>query len=115
MPGGDRTGPWGEGPRTGGGFGDCPPGAGQSRSWVSGRGWAPRWGGSRGRGRGWGRGYGPGPFWGRGRFWGWGARTAAPEPTQEQELADLETEASWLEEGLDAVRARIEALKGRNE
>jgi len=25
MPGGDRTGPRGKGPRTGGGFGDCPP------------------------------------------------------------------------------------------
>jgi len=82
MPGLDRTGPLGEGPRTGGGFGLCGPGRG---AWAGGGRWyAPRgagrglppWGGGRGRVWGGGRGYwGAGRgAWNRGRwggFWGW--------------------------------------------
>ena len=63
MPGGDRTGPVGYGPRTGGGRGYCATGAGpvsESESGVvygRGRGGIPR-GGGRGFGFGGGRGFG---------------------------------------------------------
>ncbi len=59
MPGLDRTGPLGEGPRTGRGTGRC----------GTGQGTRPRRGGGPGRGggRGIGRGPGQGNFAGRGR------------------------------------------------
>jgi len=89
MPWGDRTGPWGRGAKTGGGYGYC--------SGFNGPGWAnpanpgggrwvnmsredlaniPVYGGwGFGRGFGWGRGFGRGRGWGRGWFgrgFGWG-------------------------------------------
>ncbi|MBW2061377.1 MAG: DUF5320 domain-containing protein [Deltaproteobacteria bacterium] len=51
MPGYDRTGPMGQGPMTGGGFGFCS-GARPAGSWAAGRGagrGARPWGGGRGR------------------------------------------------------------------
>ncbi len=76
MPGFDRTGPLGMGPRTGGGFGLCRPRSAREATGPSpypmrgaGRGFAP-WGG--GRGRVWGGGRGAGG-WGRGRGGGFGA------------------------------------------
>jgi len=57
MPGGDRTGPWGLGPRTGRTAGYNMPG-------YANPGYGRRFG--RGGGRGFGRG-----FWGRGRGFGW--------------------------------------------
>lgn len=76
MPAGDRTGPAGQGPRTGRGLGYCS-GAG-APGWVSGvgRGLGAAFGvGFRGgRGRGPGRGLGRGGGFGRGRwarFGGW--------------------------------------------
>ena len=54
MPRGDRTGPWGQGSRTGRGLGYC--------------GGYPSPGFTRYAGMGWGRGYGGGRGWGRG---GW--------------------------------------------
>lgn len=67
MPGYDRSGPLGDGPRTGGGFGLC----GGSRVPYSYRGWPTA------AGRGWARG---GRFWGggRGRCGGWGRGIADP-------------------------------------
>ena len=66
MPGFNGTGPSGMGPRTGGGFGYCPPGIGPTPGYygypgfygVGRRGYL--WGGGRGRGLGW-RGYQPYP------------------------------------------------------
>jgi hypothetical protein len=68
MPGGDRTGPQGEGPRTGRGLGDCAPRKDKDGNVIEpllglGRGGFP-WGG--GRGRGWGGGRGNGRGFGRG-------------------------------------------------
>ena len=75
MPGFDRTGPRGDGPRTGGGFGLCNPRAARPSTGDygypmrgTGRGFAP-WGGGRGHAYGGGRGAG---FWGGGRRGGFG-------------------------------------------
>jgi hypothetical protein len=62
MPGLDRTGPQGEGPMTGGGFGRCNQAEG-NRQPVAGRGWRP-FGPGQGSRRGFGRRAG---FNGRGR------------------------------------------------
>ncbi len=122
MPRGDRTGPMGEGPRTGWGYGDCSgdqPGtmrAGPGMGYGAGMGWRRGWGRGRGRLGGammrrrrfMGRGYGPGPW-----DVGWGAPMA--EPTPEVEVTDLKAHASWLQEQLDMVQARMEELKGKTD
>ncbi|HNS81355.1 MAG TPA: DUF5320 family protein, partial [Kiritimatiellia bacterium] len=66
MPGGDRTGPLGQGARTGRGLGAC--GGGQSRADV------PAAGQGRGMGRGIGGGRGGGRLGGGGRGQGVGGR-----------------------------------------
>jgi hypothetical protein len=101
MPGGDRTGPQGAGPRTGRGMGYCTsydrPGFANPPAVVRGR-----FGfGSRGAGRGW-----------RHRFYatgipGWVA------PTAEQETADLKAQAEFLQLQLDAIQKRIEELTSK--
>jgi len=78
MPGFNGTGPQGLGPRTGGGFGYCPPGAGpvpvgyggiyRGVGLGVGRGGYPR-GGGRGRAWGGGRGFGRRTFPGAGLRW----------------------------------------------
>jgi len=95
MPGGDRTGPQGFGPRTGRGLGDCAP-TEQPR---------PGFGLGFGRGRGWrnwARATGQ-PGWLR--FGGWGA---TPAPVDESEL--LKTQAEQLQAQLDAVQQRLTEL-----
>lgn len=108
MPGGDRTGPEGEGPRTGRGMGYCAPGTES--------GWWPRRGAAWGWGRGRGFGLGMGRGWRRGyRSQGWRGAPGPwpyPEEADEQEMERLQAEASWLQQGLDAVRSRIDELKG---
>ena len=112
MPGGDRTGPFGEGPMTGRGAGYCSgynaPGYG-----------TPRWGFGRGRGRGWrNQFYATGrPRWARfggGPGRGFGSWTPDPyymsPPTQQEESAALRQEAEWLKERLDAISKRIEEI-----
>lgn len=127
MPAGDRTGPWGAGPRTGRGFGFCSgyaapgymtpgPGLGLGRGF--------------GRGLGLGRGYGRGMGMGRGRggrfrhpgawgFWGYPYPPAAPYgypagagavPPVDEEAA-LADEAKFLEDELARVRERLVELK----
>jgi len=101
MPGLDRTGPRGAGPRTGGGFGRCGQGARAGRGqWDSdaGRGW-----GRRGGGRGLGRGCGWGRGWGRGA-WGGGPLTV------EDEREMLRAEAESLSSSLEEVQARLRAI-----
>ena len=117
MPGFDGTGPAGMGPRTGGGRGFCPPGAGQYYGYGTwplrgaGRGGIP-WGG--GRGRAWGGG--------RGRRWyglaGYNFYAAPPygayepyaEPSIDQEMEFLRNQSSFLEQELEQIRRRLDEL-----
>ena len=117
MPGFDGTGPFGYGPRTGGGFGFCPPGWGGQGDigpafplFGAGRGGRP-WGG--GRGRAWGGGRG------RGR---WAAQAYPPEamspppayaPPAEypDETESIRQQLAWLDQQSEALRARLEALE----
>lgn len=89
MPGGDRTGPMGAGPRTGRGMGYC---NGYQQPGFGGFGYGFGRGGG---GRGW-----------RNRFYatgvpGWVARTP------DQEMADLKAQADFLKSQLDAIEKRI--------
>ncbi len=116
MPGGDRTGPQGLGPRTGRAAGYC------SGSSVPGYAnpYVPRYG--RGLGFGRGRGFGRG-FWGRGRgFWrrdyypepyyepAPDYRDTYPEPSRENEKAYLEDMIKGLEGELKAIKERLQEL-----
>jgi len=109
MPGGDRTGPRGLGPRTGRAAGYC---AGYPVPGYANPGYG------RGFGRGWGRGFGRG-FWGRGRgFWGRGAYPYPapyypeiyPEPSKEDEKAYLEDVIKGLDEEMKMIRERLQEL-----
>jgi hypothetical protein len=108
MPGFDRTGPMGQGPRTGGGFGYCGPNAGVgARSGL-------RFTGGFGRGRrnwrawGGGSGYGPWP-----RFWGQGFYPGVYPPVSPNEerdyimdqIADLKADLAAMEDRLAALDA----------
>jgi hypothetical protein len=98
MPGGDRTGPLGAGPKTGRGMGYCsgdnlPVSADQTADLRS------RFSiGQRGRGRGW-----------RNRFYATGIPGWAP-PTPEQETSNLKAQADSLKAQLEAIQKRIEEL-----
>jgi len=106
MPGGDRTGPLGLGPRTGRALGYC---AGYgSPGYTKG---IPRGGAGFGYGRGRGRG-----FWGRGRgFWRRGYypepyyRDIYPTPSREEKTY-LENMVEGLEAELKAVKERLQEL-----
>lgn len=131
MPGGDQTGPMGQGPMTGRAAGYC---AGYNQpGWmnpIGGRGFG------RSRSAGWG-GYGRGGRGGGGwghrhwfhatgltgwqraamGMWAWGgpgpgpvAGMNPPDITPEQELAWLKQQAGQLETGLEQTRKRIEEL-----
>lgn len=93
MPGFDGTGPRGEGPMTGGGFGYCADG---ERPNYPQRGL----GLARGRGRGIGRGMALGRGW---RF----RDDYRPTPVSQ------ETEAGWLKNSIESLQREIEALKNR--
>ncbi|MBN2380288.1 DUF5320 domain-containing protein [candidate division WOR-3 bacterium] len=111
MPGGDRTGPAGQGPMTGRALGYC--------SGYNMPGYAHPWPGrgfGRGWGRGWGRGFGRGMGWGR----GWGYAGYAPgyyqapayePPSRENELKMLHDELKYAEEDMKAMRERIAELE----
>jgi hypothetical protein len=125
MPAGDRTGPWGGGPRTGRGLGYCS-GYGAPGYMTPAPGMAFGWG--FGRGLGLGRGYGRGLGRGRGRgarfpvAWGyWGSpyppaaplgytQAAGAWPPAEEEAA-LADEAKFLEAELARIRERLSELK----
>ena len=124
MPGFDRTGPRGMGPRTGGGRGTCPPGTGQAYEYGPdvvrgvGRGGIP-WGG--GRGWGWGGGRGGGPR-GGGRGWAgppvygpppYGADVPYSPPDAGQQMEALRNQASFLEQELQRIRKRLDELGGK--
>lgn len=120
MPRGDRTGPMGFGPMTGRGAGFC---AGYNvpgfTNPAPGRGF---WGGgNRGGGRGWRNWfYATGlPGWARADMGmpAWGARPypyAAPVPSAmpaEAEVDALKAQAGYLEQTLQSLRRRIQALE----
>ena len=115
MPFGDRTGPAGQGPRTGRGAGLC------SGSAVP---------GMMNRGGGFGRGHGGGGRGWRNQFcatgltgWqrAWGGRRAVVPPAvaevsgtePEQELAALKSQTESLQTTLSQVRKRIEELEAK--
>ena len=117
MPYGDGTGPWGQGPMTGGRAGFC---AGYDRPGyatpIGGRGFGR--GRGMGRGRGFGRGLGRG--YGRG-FGSYGPAYAPPdpyvgtvpvyrEPSPDEEKAYLENLVKDLEAELEDVKARMKEL-----
>jgi hypothetical protein len=115
MPGGDRTGPMGEGPMTGRAAGYCAgyPEPGYA-SPVPGRGIGFGWGG--GWGRGWRhRYYATGlPRWGRwfAPAWrGFPAYGPPAPPTREQEADALKAQAEWLQEELDGIQQRLSELE----
>ena len=133
MPGGDRTGPMGGGPRTGRALGYCSgydapgfthpaPGQGLGRGGGFGRGLGAGRGGGRGPGTGWGRGWGRGMGWGSG--WGWGrgmgwgrgggwsapADIAPPAPGDTREALTRRLDALTAE--LGAVREQLDRLPG---
>lgn len=97
MPGFDRTGPLGMGPRTGGGRGFCSPwgiGAAFRRYGV------PRW---------------PEysyPYYGAGPFTP-GHVPFAPGVSQEQELGFLRRQAQIMRKQLEEIQARIKELEKR--
>ncbi|MFH1908755.1 MAG: DUF5320 domain-containing protein [Chloroflexota bacterium] len=101
MPGGDRTGPLGAGPRTGRGMGYC---SGYDRPSFANP--APEFRGGYGFGRG-----GTGRGW-RHRFYATGV-PGWVTPTPEQETADLKAQADWLKGQLDAIQKRIEELTSK--
>lgn len=98
MPGFDRTGPMGYGPRTGRATGPC------------GRGIGFRSGFGRGMGRGFGRGY-----WGYGPGYGPAGHVPVQAPTNDQEIADLRAEKEAIETELRDIEARLGELEKREE
>lgn len=126
MPGGDRTGPMGAGPRTGRAMGYC---AGYSTPGFM----YPGFGYGYGRGMGFGRGFGRGMGLGRGRgwrrYWGYpyppaeyyppipGFRTpydpwGATEITPAQEKDILKSEAKILKDEIAQIEKRLKELEG---
>jgi len=106
MPGFDRTGPMGQGPRTGGGFGYCGANAG-----------AGSFGGFRsiggfGRGRRNWRAYGGGFGYGRWpRFWGEGYYPKVyPAASRREERDYLMDHIADLKADIEALEDRIAAL-----
>lgn len=124
MPGGDRTGPWGAGPRTGRAAGYCSgagtpgyanpgPGRGFGMGFGSGRGWARGggWGfGGGGRGwRHWFRATGQ-PGWMRfGGYAPFNAPGSAADAGEEKQI--LMAEAQALEAELDRIKRRLSEVE----
>lgn len=124
MPGGDRTGPTGMGPRTGRGAGYC--GGASAPGFLSagrGRGWFGRGGrGGRGGGRGWRNMFFATGLtgWQRAAVAGLGAVAtsffarpfpAPAAPPAEQELDALKRQADYLSGALGEIRQRIDELQ----
>ena len=125
MPRGDRTGPWGAGPRTGRGMGYC---AGLPGPGFMSPGPGFRFGRGFGSGRGFGRGMGRRHF-GFVPFWGYPLPQVAPyspipgfrsldDPwgaaklTPENKLNLFKAEAEQLEDELAGIEKRIKELEG---
>jgi len=125
MPGFDGTGPWGEGPMTGGARGTCNPAVAAGYGAAYGRGYG------RGRGQGFRRGFWPGCRWGRGYGRGFGWRGVYPARggwygpayglyqggpyamSREDEINMLKDEADTMKAELDAINKRMEELESK--
>lgn len=120
MPGGDQTGPMGQGSMTGRGQGFCAgfnnpgnmnrgPGAGRGFGGGRGGGWRHRhWFQATGL-TGWQRAAQGWPAWGNcGRFFQ--SFFGAGKATQEQELGLLQHQAAQLKDSLDEIHRRMEEL-----
>ncbi len=111
MPGGDRTGPTGGGPMTGGGFGYCG-GPSSPRSFSLSSAGGRQGGFGRGGGRGWRN-----RFWATGRT-GWQRAVDSEYPIQPRDVAaerdNLRQATAVLEAELQRLRARIEELETSN-
>lgn len=103
MPAGDRTGPLGEGARTGRGVGDCSP-ADRSGDERFGFGMGRAFRGGRRRGH---RFF---PFERGGRGFQ-GIRTANAQSQTDDDLEVLQREANWLKQRLEVVSGRIDAFR----
>jgi hypothetical protein len=111
MPGFDRTGPQGQGPMTGGGFGYC--GAGRRRGDLSALGGRDRRpGGGRGFGPGRGRGMARGRGIGRGYGRPWELSGAPLGANAETALSELQRQAEDLKAHLKDLEARIAEAQG---
>ncbi|MCF7792040.1 MAG: DUF5320 domain-containing protein [Victivallales bacterium] len=116
MPGFDGTGPLGEGPMTGGGFGYCNPGSAERTGGLAPRGFR---GAGRFPGRGLGRGFACGRGYGRGFRSGYYAPeylplryTSEPKVNEKQYLQD---ELKYLENQVESIKGRLEELnKGQS-
>lgn len=121
MPGGDHTGPLGQGPRTGRAAGTC---AGYDLLGYMNP--LPGYGLGRGRGGGWGGGgrgwrhrfYATGlTGWQRGRWWRgampYPAAFDVPAPTREQQVNMLQADLQCLEQTAERLRRRIEELNAQ--
>jgi hypothetical protein len=109
MPGGDRTGPLGQGPRTGRGFGYCTgnDAPGYFRGYCGGRGPGMGYGRGMGRGRGFhaGRGYGFfNPAFSAGYPW-------MASMSKEDEIRMLKSQVEGLDRSRKAIEKRLEELE----
>ena len=118
MPGGDRTGPMGQGPMTGRATGYCT-GATEPgyMNPAPGGGFGSRGRGSQGRGRGgrWGRGWHNrlcATGWGFGPYAIYGDPSAS-STTREEEMELLREQADHFNEALEDIKKRIEELGAR--
>ncbi len=110
MPWGDRTGPLGQGPRTGRGQGYCAGydspgytrGTPAGRGYGFGRGWF---------GRGWGRGFGFGR--GFGWRWNWPWPQSATNREADSSAKTSQTEISAIKDELTSLKSAVEGLLNR--
>ncbi len=111
MPWGDRTGPLGQGPKTGRGLGFCAgydspgytKGTPAGRGYGFGRGWF---------GRGWGRGLGFGRGVGWRWNWSWPQTASATEPQKTAETSNS-AELSAMKNELNSLKSAVEGLLNR--
>ena len=110
MPGGDRTGPMGTGPRTGRGAGYCAgynmPGYANPMPGVG-----LRYGRGMGRGPGRGRSFGGGRGLGYGWNWPGYYTYGAPYASGKEEAAVLKDQAKAMQEEIEAINDRIKELE----
>jgi len=113
MPSGDRTGPMGQGPRTGRSLGFC--------SGYDTPGYLKGFGGGMGRGFGFGRGRGRGMGYGRGYNSGWpftGVFQSFPRTqtvSKDDEIKLLKSQAESLKRSQNDIEKRLSELEKENE